>query len=145
MKNIKLIKELNEKVREKDDFEKALDEAGIEFDLGNGDSTEMNYTNDGDDFDYNSDTQRDDELQKVADHWLEAGEEMSDDDLRDEIGNELEQLDYSPEDISSGIDTVMDMLDRGDDQYSEPDVDERQEHEDFEQADEYFGGGDEYM
>lgn len=150
MKDINLIKELNEKVREKDEFEKALEEAGIEFDLGDGDTEEMEYTNNNE-----IDTAGvDPELERIADHWREEGADMSDEELRDAIGNDLEQLEYSPEEISDGIDKVMDlMLDRGEDDEDweghpdeyEPDVDERQEHEDFEQADEYFGGTDERM
>ncbi len=146
--DISLIKQLNESIREKDDYEKALEEAGIEFDLGDEGSEEMDFQNGGDD-----------ELSRIADHWREQGADMDDDQLRDAIGDDLEQLEYSPEEISTGIDKVMDMLERGtpgdeedfeddegmDDEYDEPDVDERQEMEDFEQADEYFGGGDERM
>lgn len=144
MKNISLIKELNESLRELDPFEKALKEAGIEFDLGDG----------GEDETLDFEAGSDDELTRIADHWREEGADMSDDELRDAIGDELEQLEYSPEEISSGIDSVMSMLHRGDDgedaegyddEFGEPDVDERQELEDFEQSDEYFGGGDERL
>lgn len=150
MKDIKLIKELNEMIREKDEFERALAESGIEFDMGDGGSEELSDVNGGGE--YGPETVgSDEELQRIADHWQEEGADMEDDQLRDAIGDELEQLEYSPEEISSGIDRVMSMLGRGDDdeydddEYDEPDVDERQELEDFEQSDEYFGGGDERM
>lgn len=137
MKDIPLIKQMNESIRDKDEFEKALDEAGIEFDMGDGETEELPN---GGEFDNGSD----DELQRIADHWEAEGAEMSDDELRDAIGDDLEQLEYSPEEISDGIDQVMSMLGRGEGDM-EPDVDERQELEDFEQADEYFGGGDEHI
>lgn len=153
MKDIKLIKELNEMIREKDEFERALEESGIEFDMGDGETEEFDDVN-GERPAYGPDSVgSDEELERIADHWREEGAEMEDDELRGAIGDELEQLEYSPEEISDSIDRVMSMLGRGDDEmddemddeYEEPDVDERQEHEDFEQSDEYFGGGDERM
>lgn len=138
MKNIKLIKELNESLRELDPFEKALKEAGIEFDLGN----------DAEDETLDFENGSDDEITRIADHWREEGADMTDDELRDAIGDELEQIEYSPEEISDGIDRVMSMLGRADDVEGydeEPDVSDEQELADFEQSDEYFGGGDERL
>jgi hypothetical protein len=39
---------------------------------------------------------------------------MSDDELRDSLGNDLEMLEYSPEDVEAGINAIMDLLGRGD-------------------------------
>lgn len=144
MKDISLIRQLNEMTREKDPFEKALEEAGIEFDLGDQDMDKDVDDNDNDVIGTDDETGfehgEDPELERIADHWREEGADMDDDELRDAIGDDLEQLDYSPEEISDGIDKVMSMLDRGED-YGEPEVDDRQEYEDFEQSDDDFGGG----
>jgi hypothetical protein len=107
---ISLIKQLNEMVREKDPFEKALQEAGIELDMGDGSSVDLDDVTTGDEeFEFGTD----EELQRIADHWQEAGVDLSDDEIRDAVGDELEQLEYSPEEIASSIDTVMSMLGRG--------------------------------
>lgn len=111
MKDIKLIKELNENIREKDEFEKALEEAGIEFDLGNGETEEMPDVNGNGEEDFTMGT--DEELERIADYWREEGADMDDEHLRDAIGDELEQLDYDSEQISAGIDKVMNLLGRG--------------------------------
>lgn len=141
MKNITLIKEVNKTIREKDEFELALEQSGIEFSMDDEQSDVSAAPNS--------------ELERIADHWREEGKDMSEDELRDAIGDELEQLEYSPEEISDGIDTVMSMIGGSDDEGMddemdmdiemdmEPDVDEQQEHEDFEQADDYVGYGDE--
>lgn len=118
--DIKLLKELNEITREKDEFERALSEAEreLDFDLGDeeiGDEEDF----DPDEFDYESVELNDDELQRIADHWEEEGANMDDDELADSIGDELEQLDYAPEEISAGIMKVMSMLGR-EDYFGEP-------------------------
>jgi hypothetical protein len=121
--DIKLLKELNEITREKDEFERALSEAEMEldFDLGDEDDGEDDF--DPDDFDYESVELNDDELQRIADHWQEEGADMDDDDLADAIGDDLEQLEYAPEEISAGIMKVMSMLGR-EDYFGEPSDDE---------------------
>lgn len=156
---IKLLKELNEMTREEDPFEQALKEAGIELD--DMDTSEDSYDDfddeyeyddeDDDDVDYDDinydDVELDDEeLQRIADHWEEEGADMDDDDLADTIGDELEQLDYTPEQISAGIMRVMSMLGR-DDYYGEPSDEELTDIEsgddDFD-ADDEFGGSERF-
>lgn len=133
--DIKLLKELNESTVKLDEFESALREAEMEFDIDLGDDM---GDDDPDNVDYekiamNLDTE---ELQRIADHWEGEGSDMDDDDLADEIGNELEMLEYSPEEISAGISKVMSMLGR-DDYLGEP---EDGELEDIEsEGDDDFG------
>ena len=120
MKGITLIKQLNEMIREKDEFEQALAEQGIEFDMGNGEQAELGpQYDDPDPADFDTTPELDDELQRIADHWREEGAEMEDDELRDAIGDDLEQLEYSPEEISTGIDDVMNAIGRGNGEYDE--------------------------
>lgn len=141
--DINLLKELNEISREKDEFELALAEAEKEFniDLGDDDLGDDDFDEDPDDIDYGSMELNDDELQRIADHWEEEGADMDDDDLADAIGDDLEQLDYSPEEISAGIMKVMSMLGR-DDYFGEPsdeELDDIEAGNDFD-ADDEFGG-----
>lgn len=103
--DIELIKQMNDKVRVKSDAERALEEAGIEFDLGPEEPPMDDYDNGGDE-----------ELERIADHWREEGAEMEDDDLRDAIGDDLEQLEYSPEEMPDAIDEVMSILGRGEEE-----------------------------
>lgn len=135
-----LIQKMNESLKDKDVFEKALAESGIEFDMGNGESEELE--NDGQDFDQDmesgypgdnteqySDDQdysngKDDELQRIADYYKQSDlaikndnaqgthAEMGGNDLAEQIGNDLEQLGYTPEEVESGIEQVMQMLGR---------------------------------
>jgi hypothetical protein len=119
--DISLLKELNEMTREMDEFENALKEAEMEFDVDLSDDEYEGADDDmdADEIDYDSIELDDEELQRIADHWEAEGAEMEDDDLADAIGDELEQLEYSPEEISAGISRVMSMLGR-DDYFGEP-------------------------
>lgn len=144
MKNIKLIRELNESIREKDEFETALEEAGIEFDMGDGESEDIPPVGDPDDANFDK---PDDELQRIADHCREECADMSDDELRDKIGDDLEQLEYSPEEISDGIDTVMELL--GKSENGDDDLEDDEGYEDDGQPSEYdewqdYMGGDDW-
>lgn len=110
-----LLQELNEATREKSEFEKALAEAEMEFDmdLSGGDEPPMDDDDmDPDEFDYDNVELDDDELRRIADYCEQECADMSDDEVADKIGDDLEQLDYSPEEISAGINRVMDMLGR---------------------------------
>lgn len=122
---ISLLKELNEMTREKDVFEQALDDADLDFELGDEEMGDEEMADDefGDDEfaddDYEDDLEGEtdldtEELQRIADHWEQEGAEMEDDDLADAIGDELEQLEYSPKEISDGITQIMSMLGRED-------------------------------
>lgn len=112
--DIKLIKELNDLTREKDEFERALEEAGIEMDIDMG-----NGENNGADAEMDIEIGSDEELKRLADQYREREAKMSDDDLRDAIGDDLEQLEYQPEDIARGIEAVMSMLGRSDGEENE--------------------------
>ena len=116
-----LLQELNEATRETTEFEKALVEAEMEFDINLGDDPEMDMDDDmdPDEFDYDDVELDDDELQRIADYCEEECADMDDDELEDKIGDDLEQLDYSPEEIAAGINRVMSMMGRGDDMDSE--------------------------
>jgi len=147
--DIKLLKELNEMTREKNEFELALAEAEMELDFDLGDDDDMDDMDDDfdpDEFDYDAVELNDDELQRIADHWEEEGADMDDDDLADAIGDDLEQLEYSPEEISAGIMKVMSMLGR-DDYFGEPSDDELADieagNDDFDPDDE-FGGSERF-
>lgn len=111
MEGIDLIRAINDTLTEKDPFEKALEESGITLSDG-GANTSMEF-----DLGDNND-----ELQRIADHWKEEGQDMSEDELRDAIGNDLEQLEYTPEQIASGISTVMSKLGYTDEEPAEDDT-----------------------
>lgn len=147
---LELIRELHEVIRDKSKAQRALDEAGIDFDLGDqGEDVELTSV-EGDDFveddEFTEEENIDPELERIADQYCDQAEEMDDDDLMDAIGDDLEQLDYSPEEIANGIDTVMGLLGRevddGEDQFDdeeglddeegyEPDFDEDDDEGDF--------------
>lgn len=140
--DISLLKELNEMTREKDEFDLAQKGAEMEFDIDLGDEDyDAEDDMDADEIDYDSIELDTEELQRIADHWEAEGAEMEDDELADAIGDELEQLDYSPEEISAGIMQVMSMLGR-DDYFGEPSDDEMMDIEggdDFDPDDELGG------
>lgn len=148
MKNISLIKQMNEAAREQDPFEKALKEAGIEFDMGDGETEEFDNIDamDTDVEQYDDDAGMyanglEDEIERLADAYRGreqdrgqgSADEMSDDELRDSLGNDLEMLEYSPEDVEAGINAIMDLLGRGD---TYPDEEKSMGVEDSE----YFNG-----
>lgn len=105
---LELIKELHELTRNKSDAEKALEEAGIDFDLGGEESAELSDINGGDDMGEEADP----ELQRLADDLRDQAEEMDDDQLQDLVGDELEQLEYQPDEMYDAICTVMELLGR---------------------------------
>jgi len=39
------------------------------------------------------------EVQRIADHWKKYANKMTDQQLADAIGNDLEQLEYTPEQV----------------------------------------------
>lgn len=126
MKKKSLIEELNEMSREMDEFEKAGREAEMEFDIDLSDEDpDMDDDDmDPDEFDYESVELDDAELQRIADYCEENCADMDDDELEDKIGDDLEQLDYTPEEISAGIDRVMSMMGRGgEDDMEDPEMD----------------------
>lgn len=145
MKGIDLIKKLNENVREKDEFEKALDEAGIEFDMGNGDQEQLPDASGGSGF-----PKAGDELERLAADWYEQSGDYNEGELRDAIADELEQLEYTPDEIPAAVDKVIAII--YDDEYhphpdeGNDDILAQQELEDFERSDEYYGdfGGDDF-
>jgi hypothetical protein len=47
------------------------------------------------------------EVARLVDHWKEHGKGMSDDQLADAIGNDLEQLEYSPQEVSSLVSKIV--------------------------------------
>ena len=53
------------------------------------------------------------EMQTLADYWTENGADMSEDELMDAIGNDLEQLEYSPMHIQQMLPQIMDMVRQG--------------------------------
>lgn len=156
--SFKLIQQLNESVREKDEFETALAEAGIEFDMGDGETADVPATG-GTEYD---------DIEDVIDRLIDAyksngyvvdkdmgsytttksdmqgtAEEMSDDDLQDAIGDDLEQLGFSPEDIADGIERVMAGLGRaasGDDFDDEGQPSEYEEWQDLDGGDDWDHG-----
>lgn len=129
MDKLELIKELN-KSTIKDEFDRALAESG--FDLPEEDpeaeldgemGSEMGAEIDGeigdeldtgDEEGYSSDTGlEDDELQDIADWCEDECAEMSDDELKDALRDELDELDLDEEQLDATIDRVMSMIGRG--------------------------------
>lgn len=52
----------------------------------------------------------DSEVKRIAAHWKEQGKGMSKDDLINAIGNDLEQLEYSPEDVEKLVPRILKMV-----------------------------------
>lgn len=52
------------------------------------------------------------DMKKIADYWNLHGRDMSDDDLREAIGYDLEMLEYTPEQVEAMVPTILQMLDR---------------------------------
>lgn len=52
------------------------------------------------------------EMQRIADHWkgVIAKRSVTDDQLRDAVGNDLEQLDYSPDQVDQMVQTILHMV-----------------------------------
>lgn len=50
------------------------------------------------------------EMQTLAKYWIENGSDMTDDEIREAIGNDLEQLEYTPEQVNEMVPHVMKMV-----------------------------------
>lgn len=52
------------------------------------------------------------DMQRLADHWrgVVTRRHLRDQELKDEIGNDLEMLEYSPEQVAKMVQTVMHMI-----------------------------------
>lgn len=50
------------------------------------------------------------EMRRIASYWKEHGSDMSDNDLLDAIANDLEQLEYTPEQIDMLAPRVVEMI-----------------------------------
>lgn len=50
------------------------------------------------------------ELQKIANDWKDQADELSDEELREKIGYDLEQLEYTPEQQAEAIPKIIDMI-----------------------------------
>jgi len=52
------------------------------------------------------------EMKRIADHWSNvAGKrDMTDQQLNDAIGNDLEQLEYSPDQVEKMVPAIFDMI-----------------------------------
>lgn len=50
------------------------------------------------------------EMRRIASYWAEHGSDMSDDELMDAIANDLEQLEYTPEQIDMLAPRVVEMV-----------------------------------
>ena len=50
------------------------------------------------------------EIEKIASHWREHGKGMSKDDLADAVGNDLEQLEYSPQQVEKLVPRIVKMV-----------------------------------
>ncbi len=129
MDKIPLITELNDKTRQKDEFELALersgfslpsDDEGMDDDMGDMDDMEADDDMDidtGDEEGYTSDTGlEDDEIQEIVDWCEEECSDLSDEELEDTLRDELEEVDIEPEQMDAAIDRVMSMLGRGSDE-----------------------------
>lgn len=139
--DITLLKELNDMTTELSEFDRALAEAEMELDFDLGDEDDMDLEDDDmdpDDIDYDSIELDDEELQRIADDCEAECADMEDDDLADKIGDDLEMLEYSPEEISAGIKRVMSMLGR-DDYFGEPEDTELMDIEGGDMDDELDG------
>jgi hypothetical protein len=51
------------------------------------------------------------EMDRIAAHWKEqGGDKMSDDELADAIGDDLEQLEYSPEEVADLVPAIISKI-----------------------------------
>lgn len=91
---MKLIKDINESIRPKDEFELALEE----FD--NADKEKEQEQTDSMD-------SPSDEIERIINHWKGKTKDMSEDQLRDAVGNDLEKLEYSPEEVEQYVPEIM--------------------------------------
>lgn len=53
---------------------------------------------------------KDADCKRIAGHWKNKAAKMSKDQLRDAIGNDLEQLEYSPSDVSKMVGKILKMI-----------------------------------
>jgi hypothetical protein len=52
------------------------------------------------------------EMKRLADHWKAVSQKrpMRDSQLKDAIGNDLEMLEYSPEQVADMVQTILHMI-----------------------------------
>jgi len=50
------------------------------------------------------------ELQRIAEYWIENGHDMSEEKLRDAVADDLEQLDYAPEQVEQMLPQILNMI-----------------------------------
>lgn len=91
---LSLIKQLNENIRVKDDYEIALEKAGLKSQPIQEDHG-LPYEED---------------FARLADQYRDT--DMSTSEIIDALGNDFEMLEYTPDDTERGIDTVLGMLGR---------------------------------
>ena len=53
------------------------------------------------------------EMQTLANYWREHGTDMSEDELLDAIGHDLEQLEYAPEQIQQMVPQIRLLIRQG--------------------------------
>lgn len=50
------------------------------------------------------------DCKRIANHWKKKAAKMSKDELRAAIGNDLEQLEYSPSDVSKMVGKILKLI-----------------------------------
>jgi hypothetical protein len=131
MDKISLIQELNEGTIKKTEFERALAESGFDLppedELDDGMDDELSDeepVDDEIDLDLEDTGLDEDEIQDIVDWCAEECADMSDDELKDVLVDELEELELSPEQLNATITQVMSMLNREDDDEIEGEYDD---------------------
>lgn len=153
--DISLIRELNKETVKLSEFDKALQESGYELpdeeleDSGMDDEEfgDEEAIDDEGEMEYNGEDESgldDDELQEIVDWCEEECADMSDDELKDTLTDELGELDLEPDVLDDTISRVMDMLGRGSEEEMSDEYDEEPsefegppEEGDLEDEDEY--------
>lgn len=150
MDNISLLKELNDSTIKKSKLEKTLEEFNIpeeDTDVEFGDEDpDVEFGDEDVDMDdhagYADDIGlEDDELQDIVSWCEEECSDMSDDELREVLDEELAELDLEPEQLEEVINRVMSMLGREESSDMEDDFED--EGDDFEGDSDYEGDTDE--
>ncbi len=50
------------------------------------------------------------EVQRIADHWKQYANKMSDQQLADAVGNDLEQLEYTPDQVEKLVPVAVKLI-----------------------------------
>lgn len=50
------------------------------------------------------------EMKRIAQHWRGYRDKMSDPQLADAVGNDLEQLEYTPDQVEAMVPTILAMI-----------------------------------